>query len=84
VGLRADEVRGQNFFNLDIGLPTDQLAREHARLPHGRRFASRRCSCRRRTAAATRSRTASPLVGGNKEVHGVILLMEQSTPARVN
>jgi two-component system CheB/CheR fusion protein len=24
-GLRTDEVRGKNFFNLDIGLPTDSL-----------------------------------------------------------
>jgi hypothetical protein len=25
VGLRADDVRGQNFFDLDMRLPTDQL-----------------------------------------------------------
>ena len=26
-GLRADEVRGKNFLNLDIGLPIEQLRR---------------------------------------------------------
>ena len=60
-------------------------AREHARLPHGRRSLRGDAAAGDEPPRQCDHVTASPLVGGNKEVHGVILLMEeQSTPARVN
>ena len=40
-GARAEEVRGQNFFNLDIGLPMDQLPLGDSFVP-GRRGESQR------------------------------------------
>jgi two-component system CheB/CheR fusion protein len=80
-GLRSDEVRGQNFLNLDIGLPTDQL-----------RGAIRSCiaaesdaaevlvpATNRRGKAMTCKVTVSPLTGSKKEVRGAILLMEEQS-----
>ena len=90
-GLRSDEVRGQNFFNLDIGLPTDQLrASMRACLAGDGAFAEMQLpATNRRGKAITCRITASPLitnnVAGDKEVRGVILLMEeQLAHARVN
>jgi two-component system CheB/CheR fusion protein len=78
-GLRSDEVRSQNFLNLDIGLPTDQL-----------RAGIRAClngdgdhleqvvpATNRRGRAITCRVTATPLTGGDKEIRGVILLMDE-------
>ena len=77
-GLRADEVRFQNFLNLDIGLPIDQL-----------RAGIRACLSgdgeqQEQVVAATNRRgrsilcrvTATPL-SANKEIRGVILLMDE-------
>jgi two-component system CheB/CheR fusion protein len=84
-GLRADEVRAQNFLNLDIGLPTDLL-----------RPAIRACLAgdgdhREQSVPATNRRgrpitcrvTITPLnaASAKKDVHGVILLMEEHAMA---
>ena len=82
-GLRADEVRSQNFLNLDIGLPTSQLRTqiraclngdgdhiEHVVPATNRRGRSIICRV-----------TVSPLSGGSKEVRGVILLMDEQGTA---
>jgi two-component system CheB/CheR fusion protein len=83
-GLRTDEVKGQNFLNLDIGLPTDQLR------PGIRACLNGESECAETVLAATnrRGRTiackviGTPLVGQSKEARGVILLMdEQPMPA---
>jgi two-component system CheB/CheR fusion protein len=90
-GLRSDEVRGQNFFNLDIGLPTDQLrVSMRACLAGDGEFAEMQLPATNRRGKAIMCRvSASPLVSnnvaGHKEVRGVILLMEeQLAPVRVN
>jgi two-component system, chemotaxis family, CheB/CheR fusion protein len=78
-GLRADEVNGQNFLNLDIGLPTGEL-----------RTTIREClsgeseytdvvipATNRRGRAVFCHVTGSPLVGADKDIRGVILLMDE-------
>jgi two-component system, chemotaxis family, CheB/CheR fusion protein len=76
-GLREDEVKGQSFLNLDIGLPVDRL-----------RAVIRPClsgeadqkeillDATNRRGKAIRCRvTCSPLMSHNKQRQGVILLM---------
>jgi len=78
-GLRLDEVRGQNFLNLDIGLPVERLrgpvraciagesdVAETALMATNRRGKSLNCKV-----------TVSPLVGINNAIRGAILLMEE-------
>jgi two-component system, chemotaxis family, CheB/CheR fusion protein len=77
-GLRADEVQGRQFLNLDIGLPVDRL-----------RSAIRACiageSRQERTVLDARDRrgkqiqcavTCSPLTAHDRELRGAILVME--------
>ncbi len=79
MGLRADEVHGQNFLNLDIGLPTGEL-----------RAGIREClsgeseytdivvpATNRRGRAMVCHVSGAPLVGSEKEIRGVILLMDE-------
>jgi two-component system CheB/CheR fusion protein len=82
-GLRADEVRGENFLNLDIGLPLESLRsgiraclngeREHteATLPATNRR-GRSILCRV---------TGTPLRAVDAHARGVILMMEEQTIA---
>jgi two-component system CheB/CheR fusion protein len=81
-GLRADEVRAQNFLNLDIGLPTEQLrAGIRACLNgDGEHMEQIVPATNRRGRAITCKVTATPLSGGGKEVRGVILLMDEHLP----
>ena len=80
-GLRLDEVSGQHLLNLDIGLPVERLrpalkaclsgdsAIEQVVLDAvNRRGKPIRCTV-----------TCTPLMGGQSEVRGVILLMEESS-----
>jgi len=86
-GIRTDEALGQNFLNLDIGLPVEQL-----RLP------IRTClsglpndasesllqAINRRGRSITCRITCTPLIGPHNEIQGVIMLMEEyeeNTPA---
>jgi two-component system CheB/CheR fusion protein len=78
-GLRADEVRSQNFLNLDIGLPTGQL-REGIRAclnGDGGHMEEVVPATNRRGRGITCRISATPLTGGNKEVRGVILIMDE-------
>jgi two-component system, chemotaxis family, CheB/CheR fusion protein len=78
-GLRADEVKGQNFLNLDIGLPADQLRPAIRECLSGGNDHSENAvpSTNRRGKAITCKVTVTPLLGSNKEVRGAILLMEE-------
>jgi two-component system, chemotaxis family, CheB/CheR fusion protein len=78
-GLRADEVRAQNFLNLDIGLPTDQLRAgiRSCLNGDGEHMEQVVPATNRRGRTITCRITATPLTGGNKEVRGVILLMDE-------
>jgi two-component system CheB/CheR fusion protein len=86
-GLRADEVQGQHFFNLDIGLPVDQLRqpiraglagdedgpdRNEVLLP----------ATNRRGKVIQCAVTCLPLKSLKKEVQGVLLLMEERDGAQ--
>ena len=78
-GVRADEARGQNFLNLDIGLPADQLRsgirsclageQEHAEVVV--------MATNRRGRAITCKVTSTPLLGAGKEVRGAILMIDE-------
>jgi two-component system CheB/CheR fusion protein len=78
-GLRADEVQGQHFVNLDIGLRTDQL------LPLVRSTLSGEDGDDHLTVDATNRRgrvircrvTCSQLLSPTNEVRGAIVLMEE-------
>jgi two-component system CheB/CheR fusion protein len=78
-GLRAEEVRGQNFLNLDIGLPADQLRASIRACLNGQNDRATM------TIAATNRRgkpiacriTGSPLIGANHEPRGVILVIDE-------
>jgi two-component system CheB/CheR fusion protein len=83
-GARADEVRGQNFLNLDIGLPTDQLR------PAIRASLVGESDCAPVVVAATNRRgqsifckvTGTPLLGASREPRGVVLMVdEQAEPS---
>jgi two-component system CheB/CheR fusion protein len=83
-GLRADEVKGQNFLNLDIGLPvTDLRASIRACLAGDseQRDGSFAATTRRGRTIACKV-TVTPLLTASKEVHGAILLMEELPAAK--
>ena len=79
-GLRADEVHGQHFVNLDIGLPTDAL------LPLVRATLAGDPPEREVVVQATNRRgrtiecrvTCSPLLSATNEIDGAIVLMEEA------
>jgi two-component system, chemotaxis family, CheB/CheR fusion protein len=77
-GVRQDEVQGQHFLNLDIGLPVDLVR------PALRQAMSGQDGTRTTMVDATNRRgrgiccrvACSPLMGSDRTVHGVILVME--------
>lgn len=79
-GLRAEEVKGQQFLNLDIGLPVDQLLQSIRTCLIGQSSEYPEVSLE---AINRRGRTikckisCSPLMNAFKEIRGVILLMEE-------
>jgi two-component system, chemotaxis family, CheB/CheR fusion protein len=78
-GLREDEVKGQSFLNLDIGLPVERLR------PIIRSCLSGEVDHKEILLDATNRRgkptkcrvSCSPLIAHNKQRQGVILLMEE-------
>ena len=78
-GLRADEVNGQNFLNLDIGLSAAQL-RPAIRdcLGGGRDYSEIMLpATNRRGKAVTCRITVTPLTAANREIRGAILLVDE-------
>jgi two-component system CheB/CheR fusion protein len=80
-GLTSDEAVGQHFLNLDIGLPVDQL-RTPIRQVLGDGDGSDGVAPVRLAAVNRRGRnldcivSLTPLVGGNGDPHGVIVMMQ--------
>ena len=77
LGVRQEEVQGQHFLNLDIGLPVDQIR------PALRQAMSAEDGSRTTMVDATNRRgpvrcrvTCSPLVGSDKSIRGVIVVVE--------
>jgi two-component system, chemotaxis family, CheB/CheR fusion protein len=78
-GLREDEVKGQSFLNLDIGLPVHQLrsmirACLTGEADHQETFLD---ATNRRGKAIKCHVTCTPLPGHNKQGQGAILLMDE-------
>jgi two-component system CheB/CheR fusion protein len=78
-GLRADEIRGQNFLNLDIGLPMERLRGAIRASINGDSAFSEALvdATNRRGRPVACKVSVSPLVGGAKEICGAILLIEE-------
>ena len=78
-GLRADEVRGQNFLNLDIGLPAEKLKADiKTALANDGDFKETSVpATNRRGKAITCEVMTTPLVSSNREIRGVILMMDE-------
>ena len=78
-GVRADEVQGQSFFYLDIGLPVDQL-KSHLRslLAEESDYQEIVLDATNRRGKAIQCRvTCTPLIGAAQGIDGVIILMEE-------
>ena len=77
-GLRADEVMGRSFLNLDIGLPVERLKQpiRKAMLAGDGAVEVSLDATNRRGRPITCTVTLGPLTGGDKEIRGVILLMD--------
>ena len=83
-GLRNDEVQGQHFLNLDIGLQVDRLRQPIRAVLNGERELQsvRMDGINRRGRSIELTVSCSPL-GTDRDVRGVILMMETvDEPAR--
>jgi two-component system CheB/CheR fusion protein len=78
-GLRDDEVHGQSFLNLEIGLPVELLRTPVRAVLSGRSaFQEVVLDATNRRGKAIQCRvTCTPLVGAERDTQGVILLMEE-------
>jgi two-component system CheB/CheR fusion protein len=78
-GLRAEEVQGKNFLNLDIGLPVEQLKQPVRACLAGEAVPADMAvaAINRRGKSITCRINCAPLVGVGGEIRGVILLMEE-------
>lgn len=78
-GLREEEVQGQSFMSLDIGLPVEQLRNPVRAILHGRGAFEEVVlqATNRRGRAIQCHITCTPLTGLDRSVQGVILLMEE-------
>jgi len=85
-GLRANEVIGQFFLNLEIGLPVDQLKSLIRSVINNEAEAQDITleAVNRRGKAIQCRVTCVPLFGTNKEIHGGILLMEEWDEAHLH
>jgi two-component system CheB/CheR fusion protein len=78
-GLRADEVQGKHFLNLDIGLPVEQLKHAiRASLSGDQEHADTVVQATNRRGRSIRCKvTCTPITGADKTPDGVILVMEE-------
>ena len=77
-GLRSEEVAGQSFFNLEIGLPVDQLRETIRCCIAGADQLELTIEAVNRRGRSFRCRvTCNPLLNAEQERQGVILLMEE-------
>jgi two-component system CheB/CheR fusion protein len=78
-GVRQEEVQGQHFLNLDIGLPLDKVRpalRASMSGDNGTQTVMVDATNRRGRRVQVRV-SCSPLVGDHKDIHGVILVVEE-------
>ena len=77
-GLRSDEVKGKSLLNLDIGLPLDKLRQIIRGCLSGESHVVKLNATNRRGKSIECNVACTPLVGANSDIHGVILLMEET------
>ena len=85
-GLRTEEAIGQNFLNVDIGLPVDQLKQTIRTCLTGGADSSSESTLdaiNRRGRQIQCRVSCTPLVGGTGQIQGVILLMEDRNEAEL-
>lgn len=76
-GLRADEAQDRHFFNLDIGLPVEQLRSPIKACLGGESNQDTTLDAVNRRGKSIRCKVlCTPLRGPGKEIRGVIMLME--------
>jgi two-component system CheB/CheR fusion protein len=82
-GLRADEVQGKNFLNLDIGLPVQQLKQPIRACLSGEQVPTDLVlkAVNRRGKPIHCRVNCAPLIGVGGETRGTILLMEETDGA---
>ena len=82
-GVRAEEVQGKNFLNLDIGLPLDELKQSiRACLSREVPYQELTLDATNRRGRAIRCRViCAPMISGDA-ITGVILVMEENNVAR--
>jgi len=85
-GLRADEVVGQSFLNLEIGLPVERLKGAVRSIVNGETESQDLMleAVNRRGKAINCRVTCTPLCGSNKEIYGGVLLMEEWDGTRLH
>jgi two-component system CheB/CheR fusion protein len=84
-GLRLDEVRGESFFGLDIGLPVDQLRAPVRSCLDGEGASEVVISAVNRRGTKIRCRAqCRPLSGVTGDQGGVLLLLEEQSPGGGN
>lgn len=76
-GLQADEVAGQHFLNLDIGLPVEQLRQPIRACLQGATSEEVSLAAVNRRGQAIQCKVTCTALIGKKKVKGVILLMEE-------
>jgi two-component system, chemotaxis family, CheB/CheR fusion protein len=82
-GVREDEVQGRHFLNLDIGLPVDQVQptlRQAMSGDNGSQSTIVQATNRRGKAVTCRV-TCSPLIGNDKAIRGVIVVVVEEPQA---
>ena len=82
-GVREDEVQGRHFLDLDIGLPVDQVRptlRQVMSGDNGSQSTVVQATNRRGKTVSCRV-TCSPLIGNDKAIRGVIVVVVEEAPA---
>ena len=82
-GLRPEEVEGHAFQNLDIGLPVERLKGAVRACIDGKSEVEETVleAVNRRGRAIRCRVTCAPFLGGDREIHGAVLTMEEWTGA---
>jgi two-component system, chemotaxis family, CheB/CheR fusion protein len=82
-GVREDEVQGKQFLNLDIGLPVDEVRPTLRRAMSGDNGSQSTLvqATNRRGKTVTCRITCSPLIGNDKAVRGVIVVVVEEQPS---
>jgi two-component system, chemotaxis family, CheB/CheR fusion protein len=78
-GLRQEEVKGYNLFNLDIGLPVEQLHAPVRQVKNGDGMIEglELAAVNRRGRKVTIEVTLTPIKDGDKGINGIVLIMDE-------